>query len=53
MGRSSCRAGNVALVLNPRTLYISCQYHVVFDDEFTTVPFLRYGDVPPHWIALV
>jgi hypothetical protein len=30
-------AGNVALILNPQTGCTSPQYHVVFDDDFTTV----------------
>ena len=49
LGRSPCHAGSVALVLNLRTLHVSPQFHVVFDDKFTTVPFLRSGDVPPRW----
>ena len=43
----------MAAVLNLRTLHVSPQYHVVFDDEFTTVSFLRTGDIPPHWTRLV
>ena len=43
----------MAAVLNLRTLHVSPQYHVVFDDEFTTVSFLRTGDIPPHWTKLV
>ena len=42
----------VALVFNPRTLHVSPQYHVVFDDEFTTVPYLRSGTIPPEWTQL-
>ena len=53
LGHSPCHAGSVALVLNPRTLHVSPQYHVVFDDTFSTVPFLRAGEVPPHWKDLV
>ena len=53
LGRSPCHAGSVALVLNLRTLYVSPQFHVVFDDKFTTVPFLRSGDVPPRWTQLM
>ena len=33
LGHSPCHAGSVALVLNPTTLHISPQFHVVFDDE--------------------
>jgi hypothetical protein len=43
----------VVLVLNPRTGHISPQFHVVFDDDFTTVPYLRKMEVPPHWAELV
>ena len=53
LGRSPCHTGSVALVLNPRTLHVSPQFHVLFDDEFTTVPFLRSGDVPPRLTQLV
>jgi hypothetical protein len=34
---SPSHAGSVALVLNPRTGHVSPQFHVVFDDHFTTV----------------
>ena len=53
VGRSPFHAGSVALVLNPRTGHVSPQYHVVFDDDFTTVPYLNSMDVPSHWAALV
>ena len=53
LGHSPCRAGSVALVLNPKTLHVSPQYHVVFDDQFTTVPFMKNGEIPPHWEELV
>ena len=43
----------MALVLNPRTGHISPQYHVVFDDDFTTVPFMSSGTIPPNWAELV
>ncbi|KAL7463725.1 hypothetical protein ACHAXS_009080, partial [Conticribra weissflogii] len=49
VGQSPHHAGNVALVLNPNTGLISPQFHVVFDDDFSTVPHLRKGTVPPHW----
>jgi elongation factor G len=42
----------VALVFNPRTGRVSPQYHVVFDDTFSTVPFMDNGTVPPHWADL-
>ena len=37
LGHSSYHASSVALVMNLHTMNVSCQYHVVFDDEFTTV----------------
>jgi hypothetical protein len=40
-------------VLNPRTGHISPQFHVVFDDDFTTVAYLCKMVVPPHWAELV
>ena len=53
LGHSPCHSGNVALVLNPKTLRVSPQFHLVFDDEFSTVPFMRNGEIPPHWTDLV
>ncbi len=53
VGRSPIHAGSVALVLNPKTGHISPQYHVTFDDDFTTVPYLRSGNTPSNWETLV
>ena len=53
VGRSPFHAGNVALVLNPRTGLVSPQYHVTFDDHFSTIPHLRSGTTPPDWVNLV
>ena len=53
LGHSKDHAGNVALVLNPRTLHVSPQYHLIFDDTFSTVPYMRSGEVPPNWSELV
>ena len=53
LGHSPCHAGSVTLVLNPRTLHVSPQYHVVFDDNFSTVPYMRTGEIPDHWSTLV
>jgi len=39
----------VALVFNPSTGHVSPQYHVMFDDDFTTVPFMEKGERPPNW----
>jgi hypothetical protein len=53
VGHSPSHAGLVALVLNPRTGHVSPQFHVVFDDHFTTVPFMEKNEVPPHWAQLI
>ena len=53
LGHSPCHAGSVALVLNPKTLRVSPQFHLVYDDEFSTVPFMTEGTIPPHWEQLV
>ena len=52
VGRSPSHASNVALVLNPRTGHVLPQFHVVFDDDFTTVEYLCKMTVPPHWADL-
>ncbi len=48
LGHSPFHAGSVALVFNPCTGHVSPQYHVVFDNTFSTVPFMDNGTVPPH-----
>ena len=48
LGHSTFHAGSVALVFNPSTGRVSPQYHVVFDDEFSTVPHMEKGSTPPH-----
>jgi hypothetical protein len=53
VGRSPTHASNVALILNPRTGHVSPQFHIVFDDDFTTVQYLQTTTVPPHWADLV
>ena len=53
VGHSPSHAGSVALVLNPKTGHVSPQFHVVFDDSFTTVPFMDRGETPPNWAELV
>jgi hypothetical protein len=37
LGHSSDHASNVALVLNPETGHISNQYHLIYDNDFTTL----------------
>ena len=53
LGHSPLHAGNVALVFNPRTGRVSPAYHVVFDDGFTTVPYMKAAKLPPNWEDLV
>jgi hypothetical protein len=48
LGHSPFHAGSVALVFNPKTARVSPQYHVIFDDDFTTVPYMERGEVPPN-----
>ena len=52
MGHSPFQVGNVDLVWNPTTGRVSPQYHVVFDDDFTTVPYMA-GTLPPNWQELI
>ena len=46
-------AGSVALVLNPATGHVSPQFHVLFDEEFSTVSFIREGKIPLNWTNCV
>ena len=41
LGHLSFHAGPVALFLNPETGHVSHPFHVVLDDEFSTVLFIR------------
>ena len=36
-----------------KTGHVSPQYHVVFDDDFSTVPYLDSSEEPPNWCQLV
>ena len=47
LGLASKYASSVPLVLNPTTGHISSQFHVVFDDLFTTVLSQSESDDPP------
>ena len=46
LGHSPSHAGSVVLVLNPKISLVSPRYHVVFDDDFSTVPNLQAGSMP-------
>ena len=53
VGHSPGHASVVALVLNPRTGLVSPQYHVVFDDTFSTISHLKNEAAPSNWQYLV
>ncbi|KAL7524874.1 hypothetical protein ACHAXR_002639, partial [Thalassiosira sp. AJA248-18] len=53
LGHSPFHAGSVALVWNPTTGRVSPQFHVVFDDDFSTVSYMEAGTLPPNWEELV
>ncbi len=52
LGHSPFHAGSVALVFNPKTARVSPQYHIIFDDDFTTVPYMEQGEFQPNWEEL-
>ena len=41
------------LVWNPTTIRVSPQYHVVFDDNFTTVSYMEADTLQPNWQELI
>ena len=49
LGHSPDHASNVALVLNLATGLVSPQYHVIFDDDFSTVDFIKNKKEPTNW----
>jgi hypothetical protein len=53
LGHSLFHAGSVAFVYNPSTGHVSPQYHVVFDNDFRTVPYIEARTIPPHWSDLL
>jgi hypothetical protein len=53
LGHLPFHTGSVALIFNPLTSQVSSQYHIVFDDTFSTVPYMDAGTVPPHWEDLL
>ena len=46
-------SSSVAFFLNPKSLRISPQYHVIFYDNFSAIPRTKNGEIPPHWTDLV
>jgi hypothetical protein len=53
VGHSPSHATNVSLILNPQTGHVSPQFHLVYNDDFKMVAYLRNATVPPHWAELV
>ena len=53
LGRSSCHASSIALVLNLSSGLVSPQFHVVYDNTFSTVPYLTSSTPPPNWPTLI
>ena len=53
LGHSIFHGVSVSLVINPATCHVSPQFHVVFDDKLSDVPFIREGTIPPNWTDLV
>ena len=53
IGCSSNCAGSILLILHLQTGHIGQQFHLYFDDEFTTLPYLTSEEAPPKWSALV
>ena len=43
----------MAVVWNPTTGRVSVQYYVVFDNDFTTVPYTEADTLPPNWEDLI
>ena len=52
LGMSPEHAGSVALVLNLKTGHVSPQYHVIFDDTFSTLDCIRSEQQPSNWVDL-
>ena len=53
LGFSPFHASSVSLVLNPHTGLVSPQFHIFYDDDFSTLPFFRSCQEPPHRSRLV
>jgi len=49
LGHSPDHASNIPLVLSTRTGLVSPQFHVVYDDQFTTTQCLRTNTLPANW----
>ncbi len=52
LGNSPDHATSVPLVMNTSTGLVSPQYHLVFDDSFTTTKSLETNNIPTNWPEL-
>jgi len=52
LGFSPNHASSIPLVLSTTTGLVSPQYHVVFDDNFTTTTSFKENQVPTNWTEL-
>jgi hypothetical protein len=52
LGNSPDHASTVPLVLNPNTGLVSPQYHLVFDDAFSTTNCISTDNIPTDWPEL-
>ena len=52
LGISAKHSSTIPLILNLDTLAITSQYHVVFDDEFTTVTGEEISNVDEKWLRI-
>ena len=55
LGRSRRHASNIGLIRNLRTGSVTTQFHVVYDNHFTTILSLVRNDdvVPENWVDLI
>ena len=49
LGKSSERAGNVSLMLDPKIMFFLPQFYLAHDDDFTSVRPKRIEMLPPNW----
>ena len=52
LGRSSKHASDIGLIRNLQTGYVLSQFHVVYDDFFTTIANSNDEDPPSTWSIL-
>ena len=50
---SPFHSGSMALVWNHTTGTVNDQYHVLFNDDVYTMPYMKSGTIPPNWEDLI